>query len=217
MRYPNLVLASFMANGICANLIHGNILDDTKSAKPEISNGYAVELGLNEIIDTTVHMIDRQIHGTSPDLLPERLRRTLRPMSRSVSSKVYCHIPNSQPAPRQSIETLRSWACSLMQTEKLGPWECRQVACKYNTAIWLCNDNNDQADVNTITVSRHVDDILNERDCETSGDEDSIQGQAFSNENYNVIVSWDSCAVANPSEDINVDAVNQIYKDTCVL
>ncbi|KAI1778470.1 hypothetical protein F4818DRAFT_456300 [Hypoxylon cercidicola] len=206
MRCFHIILASLMANSAYAGLAarSSNTHSDIKSPEPEPEtfNGYAgqppnirpsIEPGAKNTIDPTLHEIGQQTGSAS----------TLHRRQKS-SAKVLCHVQNLQPVPRESIVTLQKWQYSLATGQNSAPWSCTQVACKYNTGVWLCNDNMWQVTVNSITISYHMNDILDEEGCTTSGNHDSIQGQAFSNDNYNVIVGWDPCLQEIPEEDINL-------------
>ncbi|RSL66562.1 hypothetical protein CEP54_003648 [Fusarium duplospermum] len=74
-----------------------------------------------------------------------------------------------------------------------GPYKCARVSCSWDSAIWLCNDNDTPLRVPCKDLGPFAAKIR--EDCMSSGwSEPMTQGQLFSDEgNWNVIVGKDSC------------------------
>ncbi|KAJ6261649.1 hypothetical protein Dda_2447 [Drechslerella dactyloides] len=70
-----------------------------------------------------------------------------------------------------------------------GPRTCERVSCSNKAAIFLCNDNNYEINIPCNTVADGAEAILNE--CSIRPNVNSIKGQFFANENYNVVVRFD--------------------------
>ncbi|KAK0739492.1 hypothetical protein B0T21DRAFT_436378 [Apiosordaria backusii] len=70
-----------------------------------------------------------------------------------------------------------------------GPGNCGRVSCSWNSAIWWCNDNDQDKELQWSQIADGAA-FLN-REC--ARDSQYVKGQAFYKENWNVIVRRDSC------------------------
>ncbi|KAI1180656.1 hypothetical protein F4777DRAFT_573886 [Nemania sp. FL0916] len=74
-----------------------------------------------------------------------------------------------------------------------GPGNCSRVSCSYQSGIWFCNDNPYPKSVPCSTFGDRAADII--YDCYAHGHFpiDSVQGQAFAPDGWNVIVAGAKC------------------------
>ncbi|RHZ53257.1 uncharacterized protein CDV56_105933 [Aspergillus thermomutatus] len=83
-----------------------------------------------------------------------------------------------------------------------GPRVCARISCSYNAAIWLCNDNAWYIQPSCSYLGTYAEDIVStcahvDFNSGTKGWgtqwSDTVNGQEFDTDNYNVIVGVDSC------------------------
>ncbi|KAI0526015.1 hypothetical protein F5B22DRAFT_642172 [Xylaria bambusicola] len=74
-----------------------------------------------------------------------------------------------------------------------GPGNCSRVSCSYNSGIWFCNDNPQPMSVPCSTFGDRAWDIIEK--CYAYGDfpNDSVHGQVFDKDGWNVIVAGADC------------------------
>ncbi|KAI0459602.1 hypothetical protein F5B21DRAFT_499282 [Xylaria acuta] len=74
-----------------------------------------------------------------------------------------------------------------------GPGNCGRVSCSYGSGIWFCNDNPHPMSVPCSTFGDRAWDIVEK--CYAFGNfpTDSVHGQAFDIEGWNVIVAGTDC------------------------
>ncbi|OTB10204.1 hypothetical protein K445DRAFT_309720 [Daldinia sp. EC12] len=190
------------------NISHdGSQHDDTVFREDEIFNGLIVApliiqgvVGSDAVEKTfngTIQEIETQIRNLNPDFTWEDFlrvtRHELKQLRKRRTEKVLCHVQNLPPASRAAIEKNRDWLNSLATELSVDAQRCTKFSCIENAAVWFCNDNLQWIQQNSITIADHIDNILDEPDCVTSGNDNLIQGQAFDGGGYNIIVNADQC------------------------
>ncbi|KAI0383419.1 hypothetical protein F5Y04DRAFT_279124 [Hypomontagnella monticulosa] len=177
---------------------HGNGVSlDTASLNgrtvaPFVIRGIIDSSGIEKTFNGTIQEIDAQIRSLNPDFSWERFQPSAQG-TRSVSTQFKRQKLNLPPAPRKGIESTRDWLNNLASSLSVSAQQCTKFSCTGNTALWFCNDNLGWIGRNSIVLATHVDSILNEPGCTTSGNNDLIQGQSFDLDNYNIIINGDQC------------------------
>ncbi|KAL7622725.1 hypothetical protein AAE478_006403 [Parahypoxylon ruwenzoriense] len=207
MKHAYIVLFGLTIGSVRADLNSGAVDSDTMSPEAEVFNGYTVApLGLRGAIEPNgiertfegiIQDIEVQIRSIKADFLWVDFRPTKRsfpnlPRKRNLS-KVLCHVQSLPPAPRSAVEASRDWLNSLATELSAPAQQCAQLSCTQGAAIWLCNDEVEWIQQNSITLADRVNAILNEPGCETNGDSGLVQGQAFDGAGWNVIVNGAQC------------------------
>jgi hypothetical protein len=78
----------------------------------------------------------------------------------------------------------------------MPPKSCSRISCSYNSAIYLCNDNDYHIEPASAYIASYAKDLV---DLCTTGSFDKFPkyrytgGQEFGNDGYNVIVKHDNC------------------------
>ncbi|KAI2638643.1 hypothetical protein GGS26DRAFT_587411 [Hypomontagnella submonticulosa] len=210
MKHSLLYIFCQMATGVYAHQAGGDTDDiatplDTASfngrtVAPLVIRGIVDSTGVEKTLSGTIQEIDAQIRSLNPEFSWERFQpSTQGTQSASVRFKrqslgqVFCHVQNLPPAPRKGIESTRDWLNNLASGLSVDAQHCTKFSCTGNTALWFCNDNLEWIKRNSIVLATHVDRILNEPGCTTSGNNDLIQGQSFDWEHYNIIINGDQC------------------------
>ncbi|KAI0891169.1 hypothetical protein F4806DRAFT_483842 [Annulohypoxylon nitens] len=204
----NLSHLGLMAMGICAALTSGSTLEEPRSTNTERFNGQGVTPlvirgtiepgGKERSFSGTIQEIDSQIRSINPDFSWKKFQPSGRnfvgsPRKRSID-KILCHVQNLPPAPRDGIDATINWLNNLATELQVSGNQCTKFSCQKNTAFWFCNDNPWWIQQNSITLATYVTSIANETACETSGDQNLIQGQAFDTGGFNVIINGDNCS-----------------------
>ncbi|KAI1819855.1 hypothetical protein F4861DRAFT_543510 [Xylaria intraflava] len=91
----------------------------------------------------------------------------------------------------QGIEYLRKIHGNC--TNGPGPANCARVSCSYSSGIWFCNDNPQPISVPCRTFGDRAFDIVEK--CYAFGNfpTDSVHGQAFDTDGWNVFVAGTDC------------------------
>ncbi|KAK4179556.1 hypothetical protein QBC36DRAFT_179820 [Triangularia setosa] len=70
-----------------------------------------------------------------------------------------------------------------------GPGECGRVSCSWGSAIWWCNDNDTEKEVEWSQIADGA--VYISQKC--SRDSQYVKGQAFYKDRWNVIIRGDDC------------------------
>ncbi|KAI1294521.1 hypothetical protein F5Y03DRAFT_399453 [Xylaria venustula] len=110
--------------------------------------------------------------------------------------EILCDLPWDPPFAsvyhiRQGISHLRKIHGDC--TNGPGPGNCGRVSCSYSSGIWFCNDNPHPMSVPCSTFGDRASDIIEK--CYSFGDfpTDSVYGQAFDTDGWNVIIAGADC------------------------
>ncbi|KAI0969932.1 hypothetical protein F4678DRAFT_462740 [Xylaria arbuscula] len=147
----------------------------------------------------TLQQIEAQIREINPTFTWSANELGLREGARDPSlfeSDIFCAIPWDQPFAsvfhiRQGISYLRKIHGDC--TNGPGPGNCGRVSCSYSSGIWFCNDNPHPMSVPCSTFADRAWDIVQK--CYSFGDfpTDSVYGQVFDTDGWNVIVAGTDC------------------------
>ncbi|KAI1211475.1 uncharacterized protein F4807DRAFT_390568 [Annulohypoxylon truncatum] len=207
MIYQHLSYLGLIALGIYAALASDSEHDEVPSSDIEFFNGRRVAPlmirgviepgGAERSFNGTIEEIESQIRGINPTFSWKEFRPSKRnvvesPRKRQLS-KILCHVQNLQPAPRDGIDALVNWLNQIASELPVDGNRCTKYSCQKNAALWFCNDNPWWIQQNSITLANYVTAIADDTDCETSGNKDLIQGQAFDTGGFNVIINGDNC------------------------
>ncbi|KAJ4313268.1 hypothetical protein N0V84_009496 [Fusarium piperis] len=146
--------------------------------------------GEDVTLEGTVEEITSKVKKTNPDFGLE-----IRPEKRAEFGKVNCGWGGSGKASGlaigDGIKYLNGFGDGYCGLDD-GPYKCARISCSYNSAIWLCNDNDTPLRVRCGDLEPFIRKIVD--DCYTWGfGEPMVQGQIFTNENWNVILGKDKC------------------------
>ncbi|KAI1087514.1 hypothetical protein F5B19DRAFT_475222 [Rostrohypoxylon terebratum] len=175
----------------------GTELFNGRSVAPLVIRGAIGQGGEEKSFSGTVQEIDSQVRSINPDGSWKEFQISGRdfvntPRKRSLD-KILCHVQDLAPAPRDGIDATINWLTDLATELQVSGNQCTKMSCQKNTAFWFCNDNPWWIQQNSITLGTYVTMIANETACETSGDQNLIQGQAFDTGGFNVIINGDNC------------------------
>ncbi|KAI1073426.1 hypothetical protein F5B20DRAFT_574803 [Whalleya microplaca] len=68
---------------------------------------------------------------------------------------------------------------------------CGRPSCGYHSAIYWCNDNDYPVDIPCEFWTEYTQDILDK--CLVDDPAQQVKGQAFDDDNWNIIVGWGDC------------------------
>ncbi|KAI0543070.1 hypothetical protein GGR58DRAFT_7818 [Xylaria digitata] len=139
--------------------------------------------------------IEAQIREMNPDFSWSRAIKP-RPGNSFTESDVLCDI--SWNPSFASVFHIRQGISYLHKihgecTNGPGPGNCSRVSCSYHSGIWFCNDNPHPMSVPCSTFGDRAWDIIQK--CYSFGDfpDDSVHGQIFDTDGWNVIVAGAHC------------------------
>ncbi|KAM5359997.1 hypothetical protein ACJZ2D_014038 [Fusarium nematophilum] len=191
----SFVIALFSASMAFASVIPKTIkvLDsplEGYDVAPLKWTGKVNKRGKDVTLDGTLEEITAKARQVNPDF------GFSKPEKRAGLGRINCGWGGSGDAGsvaiREGVEYLESFGegyCGLDD----GPYKCARISCSYNSAIWLCNDQDTPLRVKCKDLAPFIHKIRD--DCYTPGfGEPLTRGQIFSDdEKWNVIVGKDSC------------------------
>ncbi|KAI1326794.1 hypothetical protein F5Y16DRAFT_410729 [Xylariaceae sp. FL0255] len=74
-----------------------------------------------------------------------------------------------------------------------GPGNCGRISCSYGSAIYWCNDNNHFVQYNCSAFAAYANNIVDQCSYVDQMNNLYCWGQAFDDQNFNVMVGMDSC------------------------
>ncbi|KAJ6438153.1 reverse transcriptase [Purpureocillium lavendulum] len=85
-----------------------------------------------------------------------------------------------------------TWRANTVAMLPKGPRKCSKVACSYHTAFYVCNDNAEEARLDSF---RTISDAIRAmwKRCGNAELHDMFGAQIFSPNNWNVIMEQDTC------------------------
>ncbi|KAI3337804.1 hypothetical protein F4824DRAFT_489063 [Ustulina deusta] len=142
---------------------------------------------------TSLQHIEAQIRDLKPDF---SWSGAVEPGASSVEGDILCDLPWNPPFAsafhiRQGISYLRKIHGDC--TNGPGPANCGRVSCSYRSGIFFCNDNPYPTSVPCSTFGDRAWDIVQK--CYSFGHFpiDSVHGQVFDTDGWNVIVAGADC------------------------